>query len=1280
MGSRKSNLVVPTQWSNQDRRFGESLKENLDVLLGHRGESLERAVTFQDLLDAGIVELARGISIFGTTNDLIPKPPPAPNLDVPPAPTNLQASGAFQNIILNWDLQLYVGHSFVEVFRHTSDSISSATMVAQVSGFTGVYADPVGGGATRYYWVRAVNENGVRGPFNSSTGTVGTTAPDVTALLTLLSNQITSSQLATDLATPIATIPTLTGTINSLETYTGFASSYSGANLLSRITTSESAVTQINSSITGINTSLGTLNTNVSNLQSSVQDVTANVGTVFVQANAPTGSITTNSRWYDSDNNMAPYFWNGSSWVSLQDPRIAANESSITTLNAEVFNANGSSKLATASALNVLDTTVTNINGTLTTVSGDVTSLKNVVFDSSGNSQIATTSALSNLASQVTSNDGDITTLTADVTTLENEVFNSDGTARLATGSALSALTSTVNTQGNSVSSLQTNVTALQGAVFDGSGAVKLATTSALSGVSSEVSAIYNGDGNPSLITTIQGDVTNLKSSVFDGSGNLQLATGAALTQLNNTVVAIYDSATPGNASVVKSIQDDVTSLNGAVFDGSGAVKLATTTALSGVTQSVEAIYNGAGQPSLVTTLQGDITSLNSVVFNANGTSKVATASALNTLSNNVVQIYDVDNPSNASVVKTISESVTSLQNAVFDSSGNTQLASASAVSLIQNEIYGPVSNPTSATTSRIDSLESTLNDPTSGLGFVASAVSALETEVGMGNSSATRIDNLVSEVFANDGSSRLATAAALSTLNTEVFGSGGASSSRIDGLIAQVFNANGTARLATAEAFENVEAQVFPDGTAQTSSIDSLAAEVFVNGAIGGTPRLATSNALETIQTEVFPNGTSNASRINQLSSAIWSGGNPSNALVVASADALNTVETEVFPNGTASASSIDTLQVVVEGADGTSGIKGALEQTQTLVSGSGGLTSQFMIKSDLNGYVTGFGFSSSTATGTPESAFIIRADKFAIVNPSNSNQGNTNNPSNNNNRIVPFIVQTAQTTINGVTVPRGVYMDTAFIRNGSIENAKIGDAAIDDAKIANLNADKITAGKINTSRLNIDGATLTSAINNQGVSVLQVNELNANVLTTGLLNSNRINLDGQTIDTDGQGRIIIKDLGVDTLQIAGNAVTVPSAAFTAGVESISNSEGEVTVQTVQYTSSGSPSLLMGAFKALPSSGRSHRVQAQIKQVFSNGTSSVVLTQIKGGSGSATGHHYFNLSVTHTPTTAAGSDTPASGLVTYILTCENLGTNPLGSATTSTVSDRHLSSIEVKK
>ena len=63
---------------------------------------------------------------------------------------------------------------------------------------------------------------------------------------------------------------------------------------------------------------------------------------------------------------------------------------------------------------------------------------------------------------------------------------------------------------------------------------------------------------------------------------------------------------------------------------------------------------------------------------------------------------------------------------------------------------------------------------------------------------------------------------------------------------------------------------------------------------------------------------------------------------------------------------------------------------------------------------------------------------------------------------QTLPFIVNSSPQTINGVEVPAGVYMDAAFIKNGTITNAKIGNAAIDDAKIANLSAAKITAGSI--------------------------------------------------------------------------------------------------------------------------------------------------------------------------------------------------------------------------
>ena len=199
MGNKRANLSVPAGWSQQDRRFGESIKQNLDILQGQRGDKLDRAVTFRDLLDTGLVTLARGVTNFDGNASSVTIGTGLANLDIPPAPTNLTANGAFQNIILRWDLKLYAGHSHVQVWRHTSDEIASAKEIAQISGFTGVYADPVGSGSVFYYWVRAINENDIPGPFNSSSGTVGQTAVDADYMLTLLTDQITSSQLASTL-------------------------------------------------------------------------------------------------------------------------------------------------------------------------------------------------------------------------------------------------------------------------------------------------------------------------------------------------------------------------------------------------------------------------------------------------------------------------------------------------------------------------------------------------------------------------------------------------------------------------------------------------------------------------------------------------------------------------------------------------------------------------------------------------------------------------------------------------------------------------------------------------------------------------------------------------------------------------------------------------------------------------------------------------------------------------------------------------------------------------
>ena len=1235
MSRNKSNLQVPPSWSNQDRRFGDSLKENLDVLLGHRGDPLNRAVTFQDLLDTGILKLASGVSLFaGETANLVPESQDFPDLAIPPAPTNLAANGAFQSILLTWDLSPYKGHSHVEVWRHTSDVIASATLIGQTSGLTGVYSDNVGGNQTFYYWVRAINNNDVAGPFNSSTGTQGQTSADVSFMLSLLTDAITSSQLVSDLTTPINAVSSLQGLVGNIETYTGYVSSYSGANLLSRIGTTDTAINTINGSITSLNSTVSSLSTNVSNLQSSVTDLTANVGTVYVQASAPTGTIATNSRWYDSDDNMKAHFYNGSSWVSLEDPRIASNQNSITSLNAQVFNSDGSARLATGSALSALDTTVTNLNGTLTTVSSDVTSLKGVVFDESGNSQIATSSALSNLTTQVTSNDGDISTLNADVTELESEVFNSDGSARLATGSAVSSLTDTVNVQGNNISSLQTDVSTLEGAVFDASGTLKLATTLAVSGLVNEIDAIYDGN-NPSVVKTIQTDVTALESEVFNADGTGRLATGSALGGLTNTVTAIYDGDNP---STVKSLQTDVSSLNAEVFDSSGNSRLATADAVSGLTNEIDAIYDGEN-PSLIKTIQSDITDLDSEVFNSDGTSKLAQANALQSLTNSVEAIYNPDDPTAETQIKSISESITSLNNQMFDESGEVALAAAGAVSLIQSEVWGEGVTPGGSVASRIDSMDSMITDPDTGLTSLSQAVSKLNSETFPdGTTENSAITNLHSEIFDSEtGERKLASAAALSELQTEILGDGTVSGSRIDSLFGEVFQADGTSRLASAEAFSNVDIKVFPNGQNSTSAIDSLANEVFIDGEVGGSARLVTSNQFQELQNHVYPDGTGEQSRIQQMSQAIWTDGDPALGEKLASTDLLEDVHAAIFPGG-AEISKIDTLEVTVQGEDGQGGLKGAIETTQDVVGDAEtGLSSQYSVKLDSNGYVSGFGLSNTSNTATPTSAFIVTADKFAVVDPNVAGNA-TNTPANSENSLVPFTVVTAQQTINGQIVPPGVYMDGAFIKNGTITTAHIGNATIDNAHITQtLDASKIVSGQIDTSLINLDDSSITSVDGTIQIASLGVNTAH------------------------------ISDLSVDTVKIADQAVTIPVSVLTMTDINPTQGGGWQEVQALTHVATGAPIELFVSLHMRQSSGSGGRL-ARVG-IFRNGDS--------GNPVFETGNVYVP-GVNGTVVTFGYSDTPSEGTYYYKVKVYP-GANQ-GNSSNLLVSDRYFRTLETKK
>lgn len=150
------------------------------------------------------------------------------------------------------------------------------------------------------------------------------------------------------------------------------------------------------------------------------------------------------------------------------------------------------------------------------------------------------------------------------------------------------------------------------------------------------------------------------------------------------------------------------------------------------------------------------------------------------------------------------------------------------------------------------------------------------------------------------------------------------------------------------------------------------------------------------------------------------------------------------------------------------SSTVGGNTTSIQTLTQTTNGLSGQYTVKIDNNGHVSGFGLASTTTTSGPTSAFIVRADRFAITGPNDSTDPlGTLTPTN-----VPFVVLTTPTVIGGITYPAGVWIKTAFI----------ADATISSAKIASLTADKITTGTL-TAAISVSTGQIYGGVSPGGI-----------------------------------------------------------------------------------------------------------------------------------------------------------------------------------------------------
>lgn len=159
------------------QQWADSVKENIEVRNGHRGDALDRSVTFRDMVDAGMAKLpAISVPVTGGASGADALPIEAADMSPPPALAGFTATGALANVMLDWMLPPNTSnYSHTEIWRSTADNgvgLSSKIGTTTAS----LYTDSVGiTGASYYYWIRGVSKQGQYGAFNAVAGTLGAT-------------------------------------------------------------------------------------------------------------------------------------------------------------------------------------------------------------------------------------------------------------------------------------------------------------------------------------------------------------------------------------------------------------------------------------------------------------------------------------------------------------------------------------------------------------------------------------------------------------------------------------------------------------------------------------------------------------------------------------------------------------------------------------------------------------------------------------------------------------------------------------------------------------------------------------------------------------------------------------------------------------------------------------------------------------------------------------------------------------------------------------------------
>ena len=179
-----------------------------------------------------------------------------------------------------------------------------------------------------------------------------------------------------------------------------------------------------------------------------------------------------------------------------------------------------------------------------------------------------------------------------------------------------------------------------------------------------------------------------------------------------------------------------------------------------------------------------------------------------------------------------------------------------------------------------------------------------------------------------------------------------------------------------------------------------------------------------------------------------------------------------------------------------------------QTHAQSINGLEAQYTVKVDVNGKVAGYGLATTPKNGTPESKFIVNADRFGIGAPGKAD-------------VFPFTVDTRQNRV-------GV--------NGEL--VVNGKAIVDRLNAGDIHGDKITANTLNANRLKAGSVTARE----MAAGSITADKLAAGSITADKLAANSVTSEKLSVRNLSAVSSDLGDINAGNINIGNGAFTVSS------------------------------------------------------------------------------------------------------------------------------------------